>query len=164
LIEQFQPNPPARPLLAISIPGVIDQYPPHRFGSCRKEMPSTVELLIAQQPQVRFMDQPCGVQRMVRTLLRHSRRCQLSQLVIHQRQQLIRGDWIAGFDSRQDVGNVGHERRVRLINKNFRHTLRILAEGSSTRTSACRFGIIPPSGHIDDTGFRIALSSSEIPK
>ena len=31
---------------------------------------------------------------MVRTLLRHSHRRQLSQLVIHQRQQLIGGDWI----------------------------------------------------------------------
>ena len=48
LIEQFQPNPPATPLLAISIPGVIDEYPPHRFSSRRKEVPPTVELLIAK--------------------------------------------------------------------------------------------------------------------
>jgi len=30
--------------------------------------------------------------------------------------------------------------------------------------SACRFGLIQPSQHIDDTGFRIALSPSGIPK
>lgn len=30
--------------------------------------------------------------------------------------------------------------------------------------SACRFGLIPPSQHIDDTGFRIALNPSGIPK
>ncbi len=48
LIEQFQPNPPATPLVAISIPGVIDEDPPHRIRSRRKEVPPTVELLIAK--------------------------------------------------------------------------------------------------------------------
>ena len=48
-------------------------------------------LLGIDQPQVRFVNQRRRFERMIRPLRRHPLRRQLSQFLIHQRQQLLRG-------------------------------------------------------------------------
>ncbi len=47
LIEQLEPHPPAGPLQPLAVPGMIDQNAPHRFRGGREEVPSAVELLVA---------------------------------------------------------------------------------------------------------------------
>ena len=48
------------------------------------------------------------IERLPRFLARHLRRRDAAQLVVDQRQQLRRGVGIAGFDSVQDLGDIGH--------------------------------------------------------
>src|SRR5262249_5504651 len=101
----------AAPLLTAFAASAVDEDAPHGLGCRGEEMAAAVPLLSllrVYQPQVRFMDQGRGLQGLTRFLLRQPLRRQLAQLVIHQRQQMLRGGWVAGFDGVQDVGDVGH--------------------------------------------------------
>ena len=60
------------------------------------------------EPEIRLMHQRRRLQRLPRLLLSQLRRRQLPQLVIDQRQKLLRRRRIARFDLRQDAGDVGH--------------------------------------------------------
>ena len=88
-----------------AVPRAIDQDPPHGFRGRREEMPAVVPIPVptcGDQPQIRLMHQPRGLQRIFRPFKRHPCRGQLSQLLIDQRQQLVRRSCIPLFDAGQD--------------------------------------------------------------
>ena len=59
---EIDPVSPAAPLPPVAVPGVVDQHPPHRLGRGGEEVPSTAELLVADQPQVSLVHQSGGVE------------------------------------------------------------------------------------------------------
>jgi hypothetical protein len=60
------------------------------------------------QAEVGLLDQGGGLERLAGLLLGQLRRCQLAQLVIDQRQELLGGLGIALLDGGQDTRDVGH--------------------------------------------------------
>ena len=60
------------------------------------------------QPQVRLMNQGRGLERLARRLAGKPLRGQLAQLVIDQREQLLRRLGVGLLDRRQDAGDVIH--------------------------------------------------------
>ena len=96
-------------------PRVLDEDAAHRLGRCSEEMPPTfpAHLLIgAQEPQAGFVNQCRGLQRLPGLLLSEFLSSQLAKLVIHQRQELLRGVRVALLDGGQDVSDFGHDRRL----------------------------------------------------
>ena len=80
---------------------ILHQYPPHRLRRSRKEVPPAVpllNLLHIHQPQVRLVHQRRGLQRLARLLVGQLGGGQFAQLLVDQRQQLLRSGWVAGFD------------------------------------------------------------------
>jgi len=71
LIDQLDPNASARPLLAFGIPGMIDENAPHGRRRRGEEMAAIVELLVADQPKLRLVDERGGIERMPRLLGRY---------------------------------------------------------------------------------------------
>jgi hypothetical protein len=65
------------------------------------------------------------LQRLTGCLLSQQLRCEPAQLGVHQRQQLLCCRRIAGFDLRQDVGNVGQQRGSQKENKRIARDYRI---------------------------------------
>jgi len=105
---QILPSPaPAAldPALAARAP---DQDPAHRLGGGGEEMSSVGEVRIPDQPQIRVVDQGGGVERLPRLLAGQLRRGQPAQLVVDQRQQLLRGVRVALLDSGKDPGDLAH--------------------------------------------------------
>ena len=66
---------------------MVDQNPPHRFGRGGEEVAAAVEVLVADQPQVRLVDQGGGVEGVPGVLRGHPRGRELPQLVVDERQQ-----------------------------------------------------------------------------
>jgi hypothetical protein len=64
---------------------MIREYPPHCFGRFGEEMTFAVKVLIPNQPQVHFIDQDRGVERVIGPLARHLRRSELAQYIADQR-------------------------------------------------------------------------------
>ena len=95
--------------------GVVDQDEAHGLGGGGEEVAATRELAIADEPQVRLMDQGRGVERLARLLLGQLLGRQLAQLVVDQGQELLGGLRVALLDGRQDAGYVVH-RRGRRVN------------------------------------------------
>ena len=58
------------------------------------------------------MDQGRGLQRLARLLLGQPLGRELAQLVVDQRQELLRGVRVALLDGGQDAGDVTHDRPV----------------------------------------------------
>jgi len=85
LIEQVEPYPPSGPLQRLTVSGVVDQDPAHRFGGGGEKVPSTIEVLVPDQPQVGLMDQRGGVEGISGLLRGHPRGGESSQLVVHER-------------------------------------------------------------------------------
>ena len=73
LIEQLEPHPPAGPLQPLAVPGMVDQNAPHRFRGGGEKVPSTVELLVADEPHVGLVHQRGGAEGVPRLLRGHSR-------------------------------------------------------------------------------------------
>ncbi len=75
----------------MTAPSVLDQDPSHGLGRRGEEVAATVPGPIgiaADQPQVRFMDQGRGLERLPGRLPRQPLRGQPPQLVVDQREQL----------------------------------------------------------------------------
>jgi cell wall assembly regulator SMI1 len=89
-------------------PGVIDENPPHGFGGSGEEVPATVELLIADQPQVSFVNQGGRVEGMAGGFGRHPSGGKLPQLVVDEREQLGGGLAVAGLGGLDELGQIGH--------------------------------------------------------
>jgi hypothetical protein len=78
------------------------------------------------------------LQRLPWLLNRQLHRRQLTQLGVHQRQQLLRCQCIASFDLRQDASDVGHERiNRRSSERPMSRALRYLAEGQLSSFESC---------------------------
>ena len=102
----------AATFLARLAAGVIDENPSYRLGGGCKEMASAVPVLFAvaiHQPQIRLVYQGSGLQRLPRLLLGELLSGQLSQLGIHQWQQIRSRLWIAMTNGIKYLRYLGHE-------------------------------------------------------
>ncbi len=82
----------------------------HRLGRGGEEMTAAVELLVANQPQVGFVNEGGGVERVVGTFRGHARRGELPQFVIDEGEQLGGGAAVAGRGGIEKAGQIGHIR------------------------------------------------------
>ena len=112
LIEQLEPSPPARPLQPVPIPGMVDQDPPHRFRRGGEEVPPAVEVLVADQPQVRLMDQGGGVEGVPWCLGGHLRGGKVPQFVIDERKQFRGGLAVSLLGGFNETGYIRHKSLV----------------------------------------------------
>ena len=64
MVEPFEPNQAAAAFESVAIAGMIHKNPPHRLGRRGEEMAATVEMLIANQPQVGLVDKCGGIEGM----------------------------------------------------------------------------------------------------
>ena len=92
---------------------MVHQNTPHRFRRNSIEVTAALPLPdgIAPQPQIRFMDQGGGLQRMARTLLVHVAAGHSSQLRINQRHKLIERRLVAVAPLVQQSRDVARRRR-----------------------------------------------------
>ena len=92
--------------------GVVDEDAAHGGRRCREEVTAVIEdeacVGLAHQPQVGFVNQTGGVERLARFFLGHLPSSEPAQFVVDQRQKLLNRPRVAGGDLRQDVGDVGH--------------------------------------------------------
>jgi hypothetical protein len=88
--------------------GVVDQDEAHGFGGSGEEVATARELTIADQTQVRLMDQGCGVEGLAGLLLGQLLCRLLAQLVVDQRQQLLGGVRVTLLDGIQHPGDPVH--------------------------------------------------------
>ena len=88
--------------------GVVNQDTPHGLGRGGKEVAAVFKMLAAGQAEVGLVDQRGRFERLAGPFLRQFPRGQLAQLVIDQRQKLLRGRRVAGLDLGKDAGDVGH--------------------------------------------------------
>ena len=91
-------------------PGVVDENLLHCRGSGLEKMPKigVVLIAVAGNLEPRLVHESRGLQRLSGFLIGHADNGQLSQLLIDQRQQLIRGLRFASFDGIEQLRNVGH--------------------------------------------------------
>ena len=68
--------------------------------------------MIADQPQVRFVDQGGGVEGVAGCFGGHARGGELPQFVVHKRQQVGRGPAVASRGRIEEAGHIGHDGRV----------------------------------------------------
>ena len=90
-IEQLDPDTATAPFLSIPITGVIDQDAAHGFGRGGKEVASAVELLLPDQPQICFVNECRGIERVPRRFRSHPGSGQLPQFIIDKRKEFHRG-------------------------------------------------------------------------
>jgi hypothetical protein len=77
-------------------------------------VPAIVELLLADEAQIRFVDERRGVERLARLLTSKVRRGEPAQFIVDQRKQLRRGVRIAVPEGVQNAGHFIH-RRYRFV-------------------------------------------------
>src|SRR6266851_9797296 len=95
---QFHSLDTAAPLLAALAASLVDEDPPHGCGRSSKEMsPITVQTrhLTTDQPQVGLVHQGSGVKRLARLFMGHLLGGQLTQFIVDERKELLRGVRIA---------------------------------------------------------------------
>jgi hypothetical protein len=99
-------------LLGLLATCLIDADVPHGGGGRGEKMTAVVVAALvplADEPQVGFMDQGRGGERLARPVTSHLQSRQPAQLVVDQRQQLLRGGGIALLDGGQDLRDVRHD-------------------------------------------------------
>src|SRR5262245_58294008 len=109
---QVEARATAAALWAQFLSGPLHQDPAHRFGGRGKEMATAVRvlgLLDSNKAKGGLVDQGSRLQRLPRSFLGKLRRRELAQLVVDERQELLRGRGIALLDGGQDTGDVAHE-------------------------------------------------------
>jgi hypothetical protein len=87
-----------RPLTPTSRP--LNQNPTHRLRRCRKKMPATVPRLRSpsNQPQIGLVHQRRCLQRLAPLFLRHPISGQRTQLIVNERDELLRRLGVPGLD------------------------------------------------------------------
>jgi hypothetical protein len=103
---------PSVPFEAGFLAGVFDQDPSHRLGGGREEVPPAIPvlfLLLADQPQVRLVDQGRGLERLPRRFPAKPLCRQFAQLLVDQRQELAGRLLVAFRDGVQDLSDLAHE-------------------------------------------------------
>jgi hypothetical protein len=78
------------------------------FRGGGKEMPSTLEILVTQQPKIRLVDEGGRIEGMAGGLGGHLGGSEPAQFVIDERQQVIGGLAVARLGSLDETGHVGH--------------------------------------------------------
>src|SRR4051812_11763587 len=89
----------------------LNEDSPHRFRGGGEEVPAAVEVLVADQPQVRLVDQGGGVEGVAGGLGRYARGGERPQFVVDERQEVGSGLWVAGRGSIEEAGHIGHDVR-----------------------------------------------------
>ena len=89
---------------------MIDEDSPHGFGGGGEEVSAAVELLIADQPQVGFVNQRGGVEGVAGGFGGHARGGELPELIVDERQQLSGGLAVAGRGGFEELGDLDHSR------------------------------------------------------
>ena len=123
----------AAALGALLMAGSIDQDAAHCLGGRCEEMFAAIPgpvLFPSHEPEVGLINQGGRLERLARLLLGQLSGSQLPQLVIDQRQQVLRGGRIACLTAGEDTGDFGH--RTTLVEqkhvRNFKYTLAHVAE------------------------------------
>ena len=83
--------------------GSVDQDEVHGLRGGGEEVTAACELAIADEPQVRLMDQGRGVECLARLLAGQPLGGQLAQLIVDQGQELLGDLRVAGVDGREDA-------------------------------------------------------------
>jgi hypothetical protein len=109
LVEQFKPDPAAAAFEPLAIAGVVDQNEAHGLGSGGEKMPPAAEPLIADQAQVRLVDEGGGLERLAGGFGRHPCGGSSPPLVVHERQQVGGGPTVAGRGSIEEARHIGHD-------------------------------------------------------
>src|SRR5206468_967405 len=102
VFTQFAALPGAAVLEAGLAARGLDEDAAHGLGGGTEEVAAVFKVLIAHQPQVSFVDQCRGVERLSRFLLRELLRRKFPELFVNQRQELLGGLWVALGDSVED--------------------------------------------------------------
>src|SRR5262249_54018514 len=99
------PAPALEPL-----PGAcpVDEDAAHGLGRGPEEVAPAVEVLVADEPQVRLVDQRGRLERLARCLRGHPGGRELAQLVVDEREQLGRGSRVAGGGCVEELRDVWH--------------------------------------------------------
>jgi hypothetical protein len=92
----------------VRCPGVIDQDSAHCFRRGGEEMALAVEVLIADQSQIRFVNEGSGIECVAGCFGGHTSSGELPQLVVDERKQFIRGLMVAGLGDFKQTGHIGH--------------------------------------------------------
>jgi hypothetical protein len=92
-------------------PGALDQDASHRLGCGAEEVGAILprSLVVFDQPQPGFMNEGRRLQGVAGGFVGHPVGRQLTQFLIHQRQQLIRGLFVALLHTIEDVRDVVHQ-------------------------------------------------------
>jgi hypothetical protein len=106
--RQFLPSPAATVLATRFAAGVFDENAAHGLGGSSKKVASAVEVLIAHESQVGFVDQGRCVECLARPLLGQLLRSQLAQFGIDQRHELSGGVRVAPLDAIQKLCHLTH--------------------------------------------------------
>ena len=76
-------------LLSLFSAGGVHQDAAHGLGGSRKEVPAAVERLVADQPQVRLVNEGGSIEGLARGFGRPARGGEFPQLVVHEREQIV---------------------------------------------------------------------------
>src|SRR5262249_53809741 len=93
------------------IAGAVEDNPAHGLGRGGEEVAAAVpvpRLLDIDQPNIGFMDQGRGLERLAGLLVRPFRPGQPTHFLIDQGQQLLRRQGVTLLDGRKDAGHVRH--------------------------------------------------------
>jgi Transposase DDE domain len=110
-VVEAEAPPAAAPFEAALVAGAVDEDAAHGLGGGREEMPAglpALAILSAHQAEIGFVDQGRGLKCLTALLLGQFLRCQLAQLAVNERQELLGGLGIALLDRGQDGGNIAH--------------------------------------------------------
>jgi hypothetical protein len=113
-VVQVDTPPPAAVLGQVFPASILDEDSPHGLGGGGKEVTAALELLVAEQSQVGFMDQGCGLEGVVGGLVSHSNGRQFPQLVINERKKLGSCVPVAGRCGVEEPGDIGHHSKDNL--------------------------------------------------
>ena len=105
-----------RKLRRLLLASVVDQNAAHGFGRGREEMAAVAphrRVVLIHQPQISLVHERRRLQRVPGRLASQLVRRLPSQLLVDQRQELLRRLRIAVLDATKDLGNVGHLERMK---------------------------------------------------
>src|SRR6185295_13328094 len=91
-------------------PRIVHENPAHRFSRRGEEMGSVIPfpLIVAGEPQPRFVNEGGRLKCVARRFRRHFRRSEPAQFLVNERQQFIRRTCIALPGSIQDLREIVH--------------------------------------------------------
>ena len=110
-VGQFLASQTAAGLEALLVSGALDENPPHGLGRGGEEVAPAIPVLrlaAAEEPQVRLVDQGGGLERLAGPFATQLGRRDPAQLVVDQRQELLRRQRIALIDLRENARDVTH--------------------------------------------------------